>query len=97
MSQKHFEESATPFDGPEKDSPPINPKVKLKKIGNSLGVTLPKKLLNAKSYEEGMEFSLVESPDGLILKPYNAEFERRMEIAKRIMARDRNILRELAK
>lgn len=72
-------------------------KTKLKKIGNSLGVTLPKKFLDIKGFVEGDSFTIIEAEDGLKLVPYDAEFEQKMEIAKRIMREHRDVLRELAK
>lgn len=72
-------------------------KTKLKKIGNSLGVTLPKKFLDAKGFVSGDSFTVIDVEDGFKLVPYDAEFELKMEIAKRIMREHRDVLRELAK
>jgi len=72
-------------------------KTKLKKIGNSLGVTLPKKFLDGKGLAEGDSFTIIEIEDGFKLVPYDAEFEHKMDIAKRIMREHRDVLRELAK
>ena len=72
-------------------------KTKLKKIGNSLGVILPKKFLDAKGFVSGDSFTVIDVEDGFKLVPYDAEFELKMEIAKRIMREHRDVLRELAK
>ena len=40
---------------------------------------------------------LTESPDGYRLTAYDPEFEKQMEIARDVMKRRRNVLRELAK
>lgn len=95
-------EKAEPFKGADaaatpRPQPATVGKTKLKKIGNSLGVTLPKKFLDAKGFVAGDEFTIVETEDGLKLMPYDAEFEHKMEIAKRIMREHRDVLRELAK
>lgn len=43
--------------------------VKFIRIGNSQGVRLPKKLLEARGIELGQEAELIDHPDGLLLKP----------------------------
>ena len=40
---------------------------------------------------------MVETPNGIELSPYDPEFERQMEVARRIMKENRAVLRELAK
>lgn len=72
-------------------------RVKVRKIGNSLGITLPKEHLARLNLEEGDEVSLVESEDGLAIYPYDPEFEKTMELAREGMRNYRNALRELAK
>lgn len=72
-------------------------KVKIRKIGNSLGVTLPAELLKQLRLNEGDEMHVTVGPDGLNFVPFNDEFERQMAIAEDFMHRYRNTLRELAK
>ena len=72
--------------------------LKLRKIGNSLGVILPKEALAHLKVEEGDSLSVTEGPQGsLHILPANLEISRQMEIAQDIMKRYRNTLRELAK
>ncbi|MFC3717047.1 AbrB/MazE/SpoVT family DNA-binding domain-containing protein [Luteimonas soli] len=71
--------------------------LKLTRIGNSVGVVLPKDVLARLRLGEGDAVYLTESPDGYRLTPYDAEFERQMEAARRVMKRRRAALRELAK
>lgn len=72
--------------------------LKLTQIGNSLGVILPKEVLGRMNLEKGDAVYLTQASDGGIhLSPYNDEFERQMEAARRIMKKRRNVLRELAK
>jgi putative addiction module antidote len=71
--------------------------LKLTQIGNSLGVILPKELLARLKLEKGDALFVTESPDGLRLTPYDADFEVQMTAARRIMKRRRSVLRELAK
>ena len=72
--------------------------LKIVKIGNSLGVRLPREVLNRMHLDDGDKLILTESPEGgYRLSPYDPEFERQMEIAEQGMRQYRNTLRELAK
>lgn len=72
--------------------------LKVRKIGNSLGMVLPKEAVARLRTAEGDRLFLVEAPDGTYrLTPYDPEFERQMEIAEKGMAQYRNALRTLAK
>jgi putative addiction module antidote len=71
--------------------------LKLRDIGNSLGVTLPKEALARLKVGKGDTLYLTEAPDGYRLTPYDPEFEAQMDAARRIMKERRNVLRELAK
>ncbi|MEO0411876.1 MAG: AbrB/MazE/SpoVT family DNA-binding domain-containing protein [Pseudomonadota bacterium] len=72
-------------------------KTKITQIGNSMGVILPKEVLAALKVAKGDQLSLVQTRDGIELRPYDAEFEEEMELARRIMKKYRNALSELAK
>lgn len=72
-------------------------KLKLTAIGNSAGVVLPKEVLARLKVDKGDSVYLTESPDGYRLTPYDPDFERQMDTARRIMKRRRAVLRELAK
>lgn len=72
--------------------------LKLTQIGNSVGVILPKEILAKMNLEKGDTVYLTEAANGgFKLSPYDDEFERQMEAARRIMKKRRNVLRELAK
>ena len=71
--------------------------LKLKRIGNSVGVIIPKEALRRMNLDEGDELFLTETPGGYRLSPYEPEFEAQMEAARRIMKKRRNALRELAR
>ena len=72
--------------------------LKLRKIGNSVGLVLPKEALAHLKAEEGETVLLSESPDGsLRLTTAKPEVSRQMKAAQSIMERYRNTLRELAK
>ena len=71
---------------------------KVRKIGNSLGIVLPKEALQALKVGEGDTLFLTESPEcSLRITPERPGFEEIMKIAEEGMSRYRNALRELAK
>jgi putative addiction module antidote len=71
--------------------------LKLRKVGNSVGVILPQEALAAMRLAAGDTLFLTEAADGYRVTPYDPEFKRQMLIATNIMKSDRNLLRELAK
>lgn len=71
--------------------------VKVRKIGNSMGIVLPKEALAKLNVKEGQALYLTEAADGYRVTPYNEEFENQMKAAEEIMNNDRDILRELSK
>ena len=75
----------------------MNRALKIKKIGNSAGVILPKELLARLRVSEGDTVYATEAPDGIRLTVADPEFEGQMRIAEEIMREDRDILRVLAK
>jgi len=72
-------------------------KVKITAIGNSMGILLPKEVLNKLKASKGDTLYLVDSPEGLTLTPYQQDFETQMEIAEKVMKKYRNAFHELAK
>lgn len=72
--------------------------LKLRKVGNSVGVILPKEALAHLKAGEGDTVSVTEGPDGsLRLSTAKAEVARQMEVVQEVMNRYRHTLRELAK
>jgi putative addiction module antidote len=71
--------------------------LKITKIGNSSGLLLPKEALAKLRVEQGDTVFLTETPDGFRITPYDPAFERQMTLARRVMKKRRNVLRELAK
>ena len=72
--------------------------LKIRKIGNSCGVVLPKDVLARLRVSEGDRLFLIETADGdYRITPYDPEFERQMKLAEEGMARYRNTLRALAR
>ncbi|MGI9346888.1 MAG: AbrB/MazE/SpoVT family DNA-binding domain-containing protein [Gammaproteobacteria bacterium] len=70
--------------------------LKLIKMGNSVGVVLPKEVLAKLRVDKGDTLYAVETADGIELSAYNAEFARQMEVAEKIMRKDRDVLKKLA-
>ena len=72
--------------------------LKVRKFGNSLGVVLPKEVINRLQTADGKALFLIEGPDGSYqLTPYDPSFEKKMEQAEDIISRYRNTLHVLAK
>lgn len=72
--------------------------LKLRKIGNSLGLVIPKEILVQIGVGEGDLLFLVENPEGgYQLTPYDPEFEKQMKIAEQGMVKYKNTLKELAR
>ncbi len=69
----------------------------LKKIGNSVGAIFPQELLAKLNVRLGDTLHVTDTPDGVRLTPYDPAFEEQMEVARKVMRRNRNALRELAK
>ena len=72
-------------------------KVKVTSIGNSLGIVSPKEALAKLKAEKGDILYLVDGPGGLILTPYQQDFESQMEAAAKVIKRYRNALHGLAR
>ena len=72
--------------------------LKLRKVGNSVGVVLPKEALAHLNADAGDTVSVTEAADGsLRLSPTRAEVNRQMEVVQSLMKRYRHTLQELAK
>lgn len=71
--------------------------LKVRKVGNSLGTTIPQEVASRMNLAEGDSLYLTEAPGGYLITPYDPEFGRQMDAARQIMKRRRNVLRELAK
>ena len=71
--------------------------LKIRQFGNSLGVVLPKEVINHFHTGDGQTLFLIEAPDGYRLTPYDPGFAKKMGKAEDIIRRYRNTLHELAK
>ena len=70
--------------------------VKITTVGNSVGIVLPKELLERMRVSKGDRLHVSETPNGLELTPYDEEFAKQMEVAEQVMREDRDVLRKLA-
>ncbi len=72
--------------------------LKLRKVGNSVGVVLPKEALARLNADDGDALYLTETTDGgFRITATNPEFARKMKVAERLSRRYRHALKELAK
>lgn len=72
--------------------------LKIRAVGGSLGVILPKEALARMKLGEGDKIFLTEAPGGgYRLTPYSPEFARQMAVVEDIAKRYRNTLAQLAK
>ncbi len=65
-------------------------------IGNSVGVILPKEILNRLHVEKGDTVYFTEAPDGIRLSPYNASFGEKLDVFEHVMRENRDVLKKLA-
>jgi putative addiction module antidote len=72
-------------------------KTKLRKIGNGLGILLPKEAIARLRVAEGSELTISETASGIELSPFDADFSDQVEAFRRTESRHRNSYRELAK
>jgi putative addiction module antidote len=72
-------------------------KVTLRKMGGSVGATLPKDMADRLHVQAGDEVFVVETEEGVLLTPYDPDFQKAMKAYERTASKYRNALRELAK
>jgi putative addiction module antidote len=72
-------------------------KLKLRSVGTSTGVILPKELLHRLRVKRDDSLFAVETPDGYLLTPYDPEVDEQVRLGLEFMAEHRDIFRALAK
>ena len=75
----------------------MNKPLKITKIGNSAGIVLPKEVLAHLDRKVGDEITLVLKPNGIELISAEPNFEEQMAAARKVMAKRKRALKELAK
>lgn len=71
--------------------------VKVTTVGNSIGIVLNEEMRAALGVKKGDVLHPTITPDGVMLRVYDADFAAQMEAAEYIMRRDKDLLHELAK
>jgi antitoxin MazE len=72
-------------------------KTSIRRVGNSLGVTLPKAIVENYSLTEGDELHLIETKEGIMLTPFNPDFAEWAGSYEKANKRFRNTLKALAR
>lgn len=75
----------------------MSEKTKVRRIGGSLGIIIPKNVADSMAIEEGDDLFIVSTDEGIAVTPYDPEFEDTLEDAREFMRSHRNAFRELAK
>jgi antitoxin component of MazEF toxin-antitoxin module len=71
--------------------------VKVRKQGNSVGVTFPADTRIRMGFEVGQDLTLVELADGVKLVKRNLKLERQLQLARDVLREQSDTLQELAK
>jgi putative addiction module antidote len=72
--------------------------LQIRRIGNSVGLILPKELLARLKLKEGDKLHVIEEPERAFrLSPYDAKHAKAMEIARQVMHEYQDTFRALAK
>jgi len=71
--------------------------LKLRAVGNSVGVVLPKELLAKLNLAEGDTVQVVETPDGVLLTPVSPDVEDQLRLGRDMMKKYRETFAALAK
>ena len=72
-------------------------KLKLRAVGTSTGLVLPKEMLTRMKVRKDDQLFAVETPDGYLLTPYDPEVDQQLEKGRKLMAKYRETFRALAK
>jgi putative addiction module antidote len=72
-------------------------RLKLRAVGTSTGVILPKQMLHRLKLNKDDSLFAVETPDGYLLTPYDPDVDEQLRISLEFMAEYRDIFRALAK
>ncbi|MGI6614553.1 MAG: AbrB/MazE/SpoVT family DNA-binding domain-containing protein [Dethiobacteria bacterium] len=72
-------------------------KIVLRKMGGSIGATIPKDLADLYRLNQGDEVFVLETEKGILLTPYDPNFERAMTLYEKGVKEYRNALDKLAR
>jgi len=68
----------------------------IRRIGNSAGLTISKDILERQNLAEGDRVHIIETQDGLLITPFDPDFQEAMALYEEGAKDYRNALRELA-
>ena len=71
--------------------------VRVRKVGNSLGILLTKDVIEVLGVAEGDQLFAIRTPDGIRLTPFDPDFATAIESTRDYMRRHRDAMHELAK
>ena len=78
-------------------SPAAKSGIKMIKIGTSTGAIFPKEMLAQLKVHQGDTLFAVETPDGILLTPYDPDVEKQLKAGREFMREYRDTFRALAK
>ena len=70
--------------------------LKVTTVGDSVGIILPKEILDRLQVKGGDSVYAIETKNGIELTAYNPEFAKQIDTAERVMDEDRDALGRLA-
>jgi putative addiction module antidote len=71
-------------------------KVVLRQMGGSIGATIPKEIADRFHLSKGDEVFVSETDKGILITPYDANFDKAMAVYEKGAKKYRNALRELS-
>jgi putative addiction module antidote len=71
--------------------------LKLKAVGTSTGVVIPKEMLHRLKVERGDSLFVIETPEGYLLTPYDPAVEEELKLGREFMREYRETFKALAK
>lgn len=71
-------------------------KAKVTTVGTSTGIILPKEILAKLRVSKGDMIAFIETPNGVVITPYDPKLEEEMDHARKVMGDYRNALKKLA-
>lgn len=71
--------------------------VTARRMGGSVGATLPKETAERFHIKAGDLLNVIETPEGILITPLDPDFKKAMEVYERGARKYRNALHELAK
>ncbi len=72
-------------------------KVVLRQMGGSVGATIPKEMADRFHLSKGDEIFILETDQGILLTPYDPDFEKAMLVYEKGAKKYRHALNELSK